>query len=375
MKKSKVEALLYAMLILAVAISVANVFILQGRVAKTDEARGVANEFLRPAKLEVTKILLSDCEKCFDIEGALESIKKQNVNITKEKTLLLDESEAEELIGKFDIQKIPTLIISGEVNKTQQLKSFFEKIGDFPDEYHAVFTSINPPYYDVPSAKVVGEVSVIDIVDSSCKECVPLTQVISALEQAGVAVTDEKTYEYFSKEGIELINKFNISRIPAILVSNEVNHYDDVKEQVQQLADEKQGFYALHATLPPYRDLEQGKVVGLAKLVFLTDNSCAGCYNVKINEQILARLGVFVKESTSYDISSSEGKALISEYKIEKAPVILVSPEASVYPVFLQAWNSVGSVEDDGWHVMRKPENLGAYRDMKTNEVVQIGNR
>ena len=358
------------MLILAAAISILNVFLIQGKATEINKAREVANELLKPAKLEVTKILLSDCKECFDIEAALENIKKQNVDITKEKTLFLDESQAKELIRNFNIKKFPAMVISGEVNKTQQLKSFFNGVGEFSGQNNVVYTSISPPYYDMSAAKVVGKVSIVNVVDSSCKECVPLSQVADSLKQSGVAVTEEKSYEYTSKEGIDLINEFNVSRIPAILISNEIDYYEDVKQQLQQLVEEKQGFYALHATSPPYRDLEQGKVVGMVKLISLTDSSCAGCYDVKINEQILARLGVFVKESVSYDISSKEGKALVSKYKIEKAPIILLSPEASAYPVFLQAWQSVGSAEDDGWYVMRKPENLGTYKDLKTNEVV-----
>ena len=370
MKKSKIETLLYAMLIFAAAISILNVFLIQGRAVEINKANEAAKELLKPAKLEVTKILLSDCKECFDIEAAFESIKKQNVEITKEKTLFLDQSEAKELIRNFNIKKLPAMVISGEVNKTQQLKSFFDGVGEFSDEGNVAYTGISPPYYDMSAAKVVGKVSIVNVVDSSCKECIPLSQVAVSLKQSGVAVTEEKSYEYTSREGIDLINEFNVSRIPAILISNEINYYEDVKEQMQQLAKEKQGFYALHATSPPYRDLEQGKIVGIVTIVLLTDSSCAGCYDVKINEQILARLGVFAKETISYDVSSNEGKALVSKYKIDKAPIILLSPEASVYPVFLQAWQSVGSAEDDGWYVMRRPENLGTYKDLKTKEVV-----
>ena len=369
MQKSRIEALLYSMLILAAAISILNVFLIQGRAAEINKATKEAEELLKPAKLEVTKILLSECEKCFDIEAAFESIKKQNVDVTKEKTMFSDDSEAKELIRNFNIQKIPSMIISGEINKTQQLKSFFDGVGKFSGA-HVVYTSISPPYYDVSSAKVVGRVSFVNVVDSSCKECVPLAQVISSFKQSGVAISKEDSYEYSSKEGMDIIAKFNITRIPAMLISSEINYYSSISEQIKELTKEKSGFYALHATSPPYRDLKEGKVVGLARLIYLTDSSCAGCYDVKINEQILARLGVFVRESVSYDISSKEGKGLISKYRIEKAPIVLVSPEASVYPVFLQAWNSVGSVEDDGWYVMRKPENLGAYKDLRTNEVV-----
>lgn len=370
MKKSKVEALLYAMLMLAVVISLVNLFIIQSRAAKIVESKEIAEEFLRPAEIEVKKILVPNCEACFDIGAVLESIKKQNVNVTKETTYVLSESEAKELIEKFGIKQLPTLIISGETNKTPHLKSFFDSLGEFSDENIVVFTGIKAPYYDVSSAKVAGEVSVTNLIDSSCKECVPLTQAVLALQQAGVAITEQKTFEYNSKEGQELIRKFSITAIPAMLISNEINNYGIV-EQIQQLAEEKNGFYALHATSAPYRDLKEGKIVGLTKLVLLTDKSCKECFDVDINKQILLRLGVFVRENVTYDISSTKGKSIILKYDIEKVPMIILSPEASSYPIFVQAWQSVGSIEEDEWYVMRKPENLGAYKDLKTNEVVK----
>lgn len=360
------------MLGLVAVISVMNIFIIQGRAEKVTEAREIAKEFLRPAELQVTKIVLSDCEDCFDIETALESIKKQNVNVTQETVLDLSKTQAKELVEKYGIKKIPTLILSGETNKTEQLKSFFEGIGDFPDERNVIFTSLKPPYYDVALDRVIGRVSVINVIDSLCEECIPLSQVADALKQSGVAVTGEKTYEYSSKEGIELINKYGISRVPAILISNEVNYYEDVKGQMQQLAEEKQGFYALHATSAPYRDLKQGKVVGLAKIILLDDSTCGECYDVSINSQILPRFGVFVKEESYADISSAEGKELVAKYNIENVPALLLSGEASEYPAFVQAWQSVGSVEEDGWYIMRKPENIGTYRNLKTNEIVRV---
>ena len=371
LKKNRVEVLLYVMLALIGAISLMNIYIIQGRAEKVNEAKEIAKEFLRPAKLEVTKILLSDCEECFDIETALESIKKQNVNVTEERTIYLNENYAKEIIDKYNIEKIPTLIISGETNKTEQLKSFFGNIGDFPDEKNVVFTSLKPPYYDVTLSRVVGKVSVINVVDSLCEECIPLSQVADALKQSGVAITEEKTYEYFSSEGIGLINRFDISRIPAILISNEVNYYD-VKEQIQQLAEEKNGFYALHATSAPYRDLKQGKVIGLVKIILLDDSSCGECYDVSINKQILPRFGVFVNEEEAYDVSSNEVRELIAKYNIEKVPALLLSPEVSEYPAFVQVWQSVGTIEGDGWYVMRKPESLGTYKDLASGEIVQV---
>ena len=139
-KANKVEMLVYFMLTLVIVLSIINNFIIMGQAEKIGEAEEIAREFLRPADLKVTKILLSDCEECFDIEAALENIKKQNVNITEEKTIYADEKEAKELISKYGIEKIPAIILSGEINKTEQLKSFFDNIGDFSDERTAIFT-------------------------------------------------------------------------------------------------------------------------------------------------------------------------------------------------------------------------------------------
>ena len=360
------------MLILIAILSIINIFMIQGRAEKVIEAKEIAQEFMRPAELDVTKILLSNCEECFDINSALEEIKKQNVNITKEKVVYLNENEAKALIGKYKIKKIPALIISGEVNKTENLKAFFEKSGYFPEEKKAVYTNLKLPYYNVSLGRVVGRVSVINVVDSSCNEGVPLFQLTDSLKKAGVAVTEEKEYEYSSNLGKELIAKFNITRIPAILISNEINRYENIKLGLQQLATEKNGYYALHGINAPYRDLKEEKIVGLVKLIFLTDSSCSKCFDVNINKIILQRLGVFINEEAAYDIVSEQGKALLSKYSIGKVPMLLMSPEAESYPALTKAWESVGTVEEDGWYVMRDVENLGTYKDLATNEIVKV---
>ena len=48
----------------------------------------------------------------------------------------------------------------------------------------------------------------------------------------------------------------------------------------------------------------------------------------------------------------------------------MVSPDAKYYAAFINAWQTVGSAEQDGWFAMRKPEILGAYKDMQTNKII-----
>ena len=83
-----------------------------------------------------------------------------------------------------------------------------------------------------------------------------------------------------------------------------------------------------------------------------------------MNKQILNGFGISINNEKTYDINSNEGKSLISKYNIKKVPIIILSPEAKNYDAFVNAWKQVGSAEDDGWYVMRKPEVIGEIREI-----------
>ena len=102
----------------------------------------------------------------------------------------------------------------------------------------------------------------------------------------------------------------------------------------------------------------------------LKDDSCEGCFDVTVNKNVLAKFGMVVEKSETYEAATTSAQALIKKYGIEKLPAILVSPEGEYYPAFVSAWQQVGSIEDDGWYVMRHPEVLGTYKDLKTGQVI-----
>jgi plastocyanin len=78
-----------------------------------------------------------------------------------------------------------------------------------------------------------------------------------------------------------------------------------------------------------------------------------------VNRQILENFGLVLDSEETMDISSAEGQAMVDKYEIPRVPTILISPEGSEYSAFVSAWEQVGSIEDDGWFVMRNPEILG----------------
>ena len=324
-------------------------------------------EKLRPANVQVVKITLANCDFCYDLSQAVDALKKQNVNITMEEDVSSDSAVAKELISRYGLIKLPTMIVSGELNKSEQLSGYFNANGELRNE-RFIFTALKAPYYDLEQDIIVGKVNLYQLKDSTCSQCPDLSKAVETLQKSGVFLTSNKQVEYNSEEGKKLIAQFGVDNVPALLISDDIDYYEPVKQQLEKVeAAKKDGFYAVHSLIPPYRDLAKNKVVGLVELITLTDTSCQVCYDVSVNKQILQRLGLLIASEKTVDISSAEGQQLKQKYQITKVPIILASPEAAVYDNFVQAWESVGSVETDGWYVMRKPELLGVYKDLLTN--------
>lgn len=358
-----------------VVVSLLNIYLLNLRYGKMAEAEIIAQEIMRPAVIQIIKLTTDECEDCFDIEKAVTSLKNQNVNVTEETVLDMDAEEGRALIKTYTIKKIPAIIIKGELNKSDSLMKFYEKNGQVRDINTTLYTNIQPPYYDVSQGRVVGRVMVFNIIDPSCTQCVSLAALETALSQAGVQTIKTAPYIYDSKEGKDLITKYGITRIPAMLIAQEIDVYETIKNEIKTLAgDAKNGYYAIHSLQPPYVDLQKNAVVGLVTLTLLADKSCTTCYDVRTNEQIVQRFGIALEKVNSYDISDPEGKAVLAKYQITKVPAIIVSADVDAYPSFKQVWQNVGTVEDDGTYVMRNPQLLGTYKDLATGKVVAAQN-
>ncbi|MBI4170968.1 MAG: hypothetical protein HY514_04685 [Candidatus Aenigmarchaeota archaeon] len=375
MSRKTLDVVLYIFVALAIVLSVANFSLIATRSEKVQEVVKLTEQQNQPAKLELTKIAASSCRDCFDIDAVVENLKKSNVNVTSEKTVDFSSSEAKQLIAQYNIEKLPTVIVLGEVNKSTVTQLWNQNWNvEMKDgtQVSSVYSAVAPPYVDAASGDVKGLVALTHILDESCPTCADLTQVINFFKQNGVKFLSEKTINYDSPEAKELISKFGVQKVPALVISKDVLEYPAVAQAWPQLnATEKQGFYALHTTVPPYRDLATDKIEGLVKVTYLNDSTCANCYDVQVNGQILERnFGLVIANETTIDISSDSGKALLKQYSITKVPIMLASPDAKLYAVFAQVWPQVGDVASDGWFVMRKPEVLGIYKDLSTGQVV-----
>jgi len=117
-------------------------------------------------------------------------------------------------------------------------------------------------------------------------------------------------------------------------------------------------------------------VAGLVELTLLNDSSCTKCYDVNVHKTILNRFGITLAAEKTLDVSDDEGKALIEKYGITLVPTMIISQDASAYPLFTPVWATVGSVEDDGVYVFRKPDVMKVpYKDLSTGEVLGLASQ
>ena len=365
---------LVVLLVLLVGLSLLNTFQLTSITGKLAGKMAEAKELARPAKIEITQLVSGPCgaSGCYDIGLSLDSLKQQNVEVTKEQTIGFESAEGKAAAEASGVQRLPALIVSVEPKKAEQMKGYWKRVNAIEaGNGKAVIQAPVPPYYDVGQGKVAGLVKLIALTDDACTQCIKLDGVITALEGAGIKIVDKQAQAYDSAEGKAAIAKFGVTRVPAIVVSNDITVYEGMAQQLQALNSvEKDGYYVVHSLTPPYRDVASNQVKGLVQVVYLTDNSCKECFDVKINKQILQRFGLAIESEKTLDIASKEGKELLNRFNITKVPAFLASGEAKEYAAFNSVWKQVGTIEGEGWYVFRKPELFGAYKDLEKGVVV-----
>ena len=361
---------LFAVLII---VGLVNVAILAGVSLSAGQKSLQQKTAAEPAKIQVVEISAPSCSNCYNTTSLMAQINSMNVNAS-ERSILLSSAEANSLMLKYGIDRLPALVVTGEINKTLQLSGLWSQVGTVSNG--VVVVKPQAPYYSVSSSKVVGLVTLTRILDSSCTQCSSIDGIISAFKRYGVVVTGDTFLEYNSAEGKSLMNQFSIQRIPAVIVSRDILSYPAIAQIWPQLnATENNGGYALHVLQPPYRDISENRTVGLLDVIYLNDSSCTSCYDVLIHKNILTgSFGAVLGNETVLDAGSAAGKALISKYSIKLVPTFVMSSEAKYYSALTQVWPPVGD-QVNGWYVFRNLSVLNLpYKNLDTGKVIVPGN-
>lgn len=322
-----------------------------------------------PANIQIIRILYPECTPCSDFSEIIDVILQENVNITSDRSVYLGSGDSSQLIAEYNIQAVPALIITGEIDEPS-LSSLLEGLGGTTENGTFIYSISTPPYFNVSLGRMIGDVGIVVLGDSSCEECFDILNFVDYL-QTLVYSSNITAVEYNSSEGTELILHYNISRIPAVILS-ELGLYPNIANAWLSVGTaEDDGSYVLRATPPPYIEPTSGEKKGLVSVVYITDQSCEECYDVSSHRDILDAFGVYIHNETTYDVGSEEGTELVSKYTLVSVPTVIISPEVSVYEQLASVWTQVGTVEDDGYYVFRNLDVLHVvYKNLTSNTTV-----
>jgi hypothetical protein len=374
MKEKSILMLPFILAILLIIVLLFNTFMMFDLNEAIKSKIGAIAAEKTAAKLVLIGINVGECADCYNISTVISKLKNLNVNITSKDVIDWKSSNAKELIQKYNIQSVPTLLVFGEINKSSSLVSFWNTYGEKREDA-LVLTKQTPIYYDTATGNAIGRVSAIYLNATKCTECVDQSGWIDTFKQNDI-IMDGVTYvDVDSPQGTELADKYNISFVPTFIFSSDMGAYDIIKQNWNGLGTvEEDGSYVLRYKAVPYYDLKTLKVRGLVTLTYLTDKSCTSCYNVSIHKSIFGNpLGFAMKivNETTYDISDPTGKALIDKYKITNVPTVIMKGDPAAYARLTAVWPQVGTVDSDGSYVFRNVGLLGVvYMNLTSGKIV-----
>lgn len=313
-----------------------------------------------PAKIELITINQAGCNQCASLSEIGSFIKSQNVD-AKQRTLDTTDAEAKQLIEKYGIEKLPSMIVLGDWKKAG-LENAWQQYGTV-DGNALVFRNNVPPFFSLSEKKINGVLSITTITDSKCNNCANIKAIASQISSIAY-VGEEKSFDYSSFDSNEakiLVEKFNLLRVPAIIISSDLVYYPEIAGAWKTIGSiEPTGEFVSREFPLPYREISTGYVKGLVGLTMLKDSNCSSCFEITEFKDILTRtFGMEFNKEEIFDINSSEGKKVLFDYNVTVLPTIIVSSDANQYSGFSLAWESVGTMEKDNSFVLR---NLAALK-------------
>ena len=160
-----------------------------------------------------------------------------------------------------------------------------------------------------------------------------------------------------SEQGRTLIKENNITFLPSILISKNIEEYWWVFGQIKEAFSEEKDYYLFKTPLPPYLDIKTGEIKGKVSIIYLENKSCEDCFNSTILKGAFQGLGIFIASEKHIDIGTSEGSALLIQYNITAIPTAILSKEIEDYPSIKSVLEQVGTFKNKEF-VLRNLDTL-----------------
>ncbi len=153
------------------------------------------------------------CDECFDI-----SLFTTQLEESMAVTQTTEELSTSELVAEYNITKLPAVLVQGDTEAYIYADAIGPMVGDA-----RVLESL-APYYDVATQEVMGLVDVTYIIPDDCADCENKSAYESILVQQGIFIAKER--ELTEASARSRINKYNITELPTMILSEEIMAYE-----------------------------------------------------------------------------------------------------------------------------------------------------
>jgi len=248
-------------------------------------------------------------------------------------------NESGYLIGKYDLEKFPAVIASGNDVALEQLG--FEEVRD-----SWVFDNVLP-YYDIKKDQIIGVLNMTSIEHPACDRCTSVETFVEGFE--GLLVFDNITrLRYEDPFAQELIDDYNIDRFPVIFIQGDTHLYS-FYESLLNLGKKRGEYLILEELRPPY--YEDERTFGIVNITYI---NCDNCVDAReLFEPLVPHVGVD-------EVFDAYDSRMLDTYDVDRLPTVIISEGIQKYPDFVNKWEKYGTVEDDGTLVFRYHEEIGA---------------
>lgn len=216
--------------------------------------------------VEFWSISKTDCLDCTPAPKTI-SLAQLGLVFSKSNELNETDSEAQQLIERYSITKLPTVILSSEVKEYSRIASLLETGGDFSPDGTWVLRNPVPYYWDLNKNKKRGSLSLTRVTFADCNGCFALDQLEEFLVQnLSLKIASDQNLDWSTSEGKKFVSDYNISRIPTLVVSGEINAYKGLEEgwlSFGFVAANQQLVFAEHEKMGPefkYFDVDKNQL-------------------------------------------------------------------------------------------------------------------
>lgn len=182
--------------------------------------------------------ITTDCKKCYNASQFVDYLKSYvAMYLSNHTSFDANSSEAKSLISKYSIKRLPAFLLSPGASVYSFMGASWGQYGTVESDGWNVYRGSIPPYVDLQNnSSVVGIVTMIELVDPNCTECYDVGLHYSGLVQSFGLTIDNRTKIYTnSSEGAQLISKYNITKVPTVIVSSDAALYPGFNSSWKQM--------------------------------------------------------------------------------------------------------------------------------------------